>query len=324
MKLLKRAASFVVALTVGATGLLGLSAGPAAAIIGGQDATRTHGSVFVTINYGDEGIAQCSATLVVPPGTPIARDGIGVSNWVKTANHCITWDTAAPASVPVDPGAITVHAGSVDRTAGQTATGQKVFVNPNWAWGVPETPDTPVADEGLVKLDHPLRGPVAEVAAVPASVGSTVVESGWGLTSWPVPAHTPLPTILKRKAVTRLLDADCAGGSIGIGEVCLSKGACFGDSGGAAFYVRNGQWRQVALASRETVDGDADGDGDDDTCDSPTVYTDSVYFAGWERQTMRSERHQPCVVKPKSSLSTSDKARINRLKNARTWLPRNR
>ncbi|MEV6349593.1 trypsin-like serine protease [Actinoplanes sp. NPDC051851] len=324
MKLLKRAASFAVALTVAATGLFGLSASPAAAIIGGQDASRTHGSVFVKIDFGDEGVAQCSATLVVPPGTPIAHDGIGASNWVKTADHCITWDTVAPASLPVDPQGITVYANSVDRTAGQTATGLKVFVHPAWAWGVPETPDTPIADEGLVKIDRVLRGPVTEVASLPAPVGSTVVESGWGLTTWPVPAGTTLPTVLQQKTVTRLPDADCAGGGIGVGEVCLSKGACFGDSGGPAFHVVNGLWRQVALASRETVDGDVDGDGDDDTCGSPTVYTDSVYFADWEKQTMRSERHQPCVVKTKKTLTTSDKAQINRLKNARTWLPPNR
>jgi hypothetical protein len=313
MKPLKRAAATAVALTAGTAALLTLAAGPAAAIVGGQDATQRYpGLSFVSIDFGDEGVAGCTGTLIAPPGSPTPRNGIGQSRWLATGAHCVTWDTVAPASVPVDPAAITIHEGSTNRTKGQTAVGVQVIVNPDWAWGVTTTTGTAMSDIALVKVDHALRGPVMQIASSQTPVGQRVRLAGWGLTDWPVGEDAQLPDVLQQKDVTRLPASACTGGFIGTGEVCAGAGACFGDSGSPAMRYLHGQWQQVGLGSRETVEGD-------DVCNAPTIYTDTVYFAGWMRQTMQSGRPQPCTVTPRHDRSTRDQAVLRRLKSSRTW-----
>jgi secreted trypsin-like serine protease len=313
MKLLERAAATAVALTAGSTALL-FGAGPAAAIVGGQTALRTYpGMSFVMVDFGDEGVAGCNGVLTAPPGIPAPSVKIGVSRWLLTASHCITWDNVAPASVPVAPAAITVHTGSIDRTKGQTAVGETVYPQPNWAWGVTTTTGTGVSDVALVKLDHAIRGPVMQIAAAQTAVGHSARLAGWGLTDWPVGDDVPLPTTLHQKTVTQLPASACAGTVIGVGDICMSGGACYGDSGGPAMVYRFGQWQQIGLGSRESVEGD-------DACTAPTVYTDTVSFADWIRDTMRSGRPQPPAVTPNRTLSSQDQATMQQLKNSRTWL----
>jgi len=312
MKLLQRAAATAVAVTAGTTALL-LGAGPAAAIVGGQDASRRYPGVsFVTINFSGEGVVGCNGTLIAPPGSPAPRGGIGLSRWLLTAAHCVTWDTVAPASEPVDPAAITIHTQTIDRTTGQTAVGVQVNPQTDWAWGV-TTAVTGVSDLALVELDHAVLGPVMQIVTAQPPIGSTVRLAGWGLTTWPATDGVTLPTILQQKDVTRLPSSACASTVIGIGDICESSGACYDDAGAPTMVYRHGQWQQIGLGSRASVAGDQ-------ACNSPSVATDTVYFADWIRDTIRSGRRQPCTAGPRRALTDRDKAAMNQLEDNRTWL----
>jgi len=316
MKLLRPGAASAVALTTAAIiTAVGGAAGPAAAIVGGQDTTRAYpGVAFVAIDFTGEGTAGCGGTLIAAPGSPAPRDGIGRSRWLLTAAHCVSWDTVAPTPLAVAPDAVTVHEGSIDRTEGHTATGSQIFLNPDWYWGVPTLAGTPVSDIALVELDQELRGPVMHIAATQSPVGHTNRLTGWGLTAWPAAPGASLPTTLQQKDVARLPATACAGGFIGAGEICEAPGACPGDSGSPALRVLHGQWQQVALGSRETVQGDT-------MCSSATVDTDTVYFAGWLREVITSSRHQPCAVLPTRATPTEqDHTLIRDLAASRTWL----
>src|SRR4051812_29341412 len=102
MKLRRR--SMITAATL--VGLLAAVATPAAAIVGGQDATQTYlGMTFVAVEYPGIGAAQCGASLITP-------------SIVLTAEHCVTDEFVASSVVAVPADHVSFHIGSNDRTTG--------------------------------------------------------------------------------------------------------------------------------------------------------------------------------------------------------------
>ncbi|MDG4795517.1 trypsin-like serine protease [Micromonospora sp. WMMD1082] len=299
MKLLKRSIIVAVALA----GVLAGTAVPAAAVVGGRAATPHDGVVSVQILHPGLGTALCGGDLVH-------------RRWIRTAAHCVSRQDVAPTPVAVPGDHVTMRVGSLDRTSGgQVVTGTRVYLHPQWMWGV-NYPAEPVSDYAPVELARPVRASLLPTAMRQAPVGGWVRAVGWGLTEFPpAPDATP-PALLHQRDITRLPNTACAGGFIGLGEVCVSAGACFGDSGSPLLRKVPGHrigarpaWASVGAASRET--------SEDSPCGAPTVYTDTTdpHHRAWVHDTIRTRTVQPCACPPLILTdTTTTTALMNRLK----------
>jgi len=296
--------SMITAVVLG--GVLAAAATPAAAIVGGQDATRVYpGMTFVSALYPGIGSAKCGGTLIHPL-------------YVLTASHCVSDQFVAPAVAAVPAERVTVRIGSNDRTTGGVeAVGAQVMLHPDWQWGMPT--GLPISDLALVKLTRPVPSRLMPVGLRQVRPSQPLRLIGWGLTAFPVPPGSPLPTMLQQRDTTVLPAAACAGGGIDAGETCTSPGACFGDSGGPALRAnyagRHSWWTEVGLASRETSDPQ---DPEANPCSEPIIYTNTTYgpFRQWIRDTTRTGHTRPCTCGPTTvrSLDTATRNRISQLK----------
>ena len=280
-----------------AFGVLAVDAAPASAIVGGQDATQVYdGITAMDIVVPDVGTVKCNGFLLDP-------------TTVVTAAHCVSDDRMAPDPVPYPADEITLWIGSTQRTGGQIAAVRSIELHPDWYWGMPT--GLALSDLAKLHLTHPVRARTTRLATRQVAAGDPLRILGWGLTSWPVPQGTPVATTLQQRDVVRLPDADCEEGFIGAGELCLSEGTCYGDSGAPderevpGHHPGVSQWEATGIASRENSAQTA--------CYGPTVYTDLTYpsFRTWLQSC------QPAPLRPYTPMLTLDAAarhRINLLK----------
>ena len=275
------------------------AASPAAAIVGGQDATQSYpGTTVVQTFYPGAGTALCGGALIQP-------------DVVLTAAHCVSDDAAAPQPVAVPAGNITVRVGSNDRSSGgQQVTGRRVFLPPGWAWAA--NWPAPVSDYALIELSQPVLAQLMPLDDLPTGAGDPVRLLGWGLTDFP-PTSGP-PDLLQEHDTVRLPAAACGGGFISADETCVGGGACYGDSGSPAVRKTinttagtSPRWVQTGIASRET--------SAERPCSEPTVYTDltSIRVRIWVWTTIRNRQPQPCTCAPTAPDSAAQ-TRIDLLK----------
>jgi len=281
-----------------AFGVLAVDATPASAIVGGQDATQVYdGMVAMDIVVPDVGTVKCDGFLEDP-------------TTVVSGAHCVSDDRVAPDPVPYPADEITLWIGSTQRNGGLIATVTSIELYPDWYWGV--LTGWPVSDLAKLHLSRPVPARTTRLATRQVAAGDPLRILGWGLTSWPVPPGTPVATTLQQRDVVRLPDADCTDGFIGAGELCLSEGTCYGDSGGPAQRQVPGlhpgrirHWEATGIASRETSAQTA--------CYGPSVYTDLTYppFQTWLRSCQPSPPHPHA---PMLTLDATTRHQIDLLK----------
>ena len=201
---------------------------PTGRIVGGSDATD--GQFPHQISLRRNGSHTCG-------GSIISR------NYILTAAHCVGAEDENGFYHVYEPELFTIRAGSTNRLIGGVLK-QVVEITVHENYG------NFINDVALLKLDSPLVFS-QNIKAIPlatsdASVGSSVIISGWGRlkTNGDIPIKlqwNTLETISKLKCFTSILMSSDA-------LICLAhtegNGACNGDSGGPA--TLNGELIGVA------------------------------------------------------------------------------
>jgi trypsin len=206
--------------------LLGLTAAPSSAIVGGTNASDGEFPAVAQIILGKA--FMCTGTLISP-------------DTVLTAGHCSSLTGAAvatPAAYP--PQAIDVRIGNVrSDTGGEVVPVSRVIMQPNYLLGSGY-------DISLLRLSRNATKTPVKVAGsgetASWAVGSSLQIVGWGTTS----EGGDTPDVLQKASVPRVADTTCAsaykddGGFDAKTMLCAGYpqggvDTCQGDSGGPAF-----------------------------------------------------------------------------------------
>lgn len=260
----KAGPALAAALAIGAFSAVAVvTASPAEAVIGGEDATETY--PFMTALYNDSGVHYCGGALVD-------------EEWVLTAAHC------------GDSGGMSVRVGSTDETEGGSEREvTEVVQHPDFeAEDVSDDPDYELTqfllrnDLTLLRLDAPVEQTPVEVPTERAEPGDPIRTMGWGMVD--ENGEQDKPTTLQQLD-TEIVDADRCAEMDPESDLCSEHPteeaqACMADSGGPAVRETQDGWELFGITS-------GDGDFDENPlCVGPMVFTDTVAHADWINATI--------------------------------------
>jgi trypsin len=211
----------VLAISITAVALLGATAAPSSAVVGGNNASPGEYPSVAEITFGP---FLCTGTLVTP-------------DWVLSAGHCGSVTGAAvasPASWP--PQLINVRIGGVTQNDGEQRSVSQVVVHPDYLL-------TSGYDISLLKLSQSSTMAPTQVAGAGErsiwTAGTLETIVGWGVTE----EDGDLPDNLQEARVPITTDSYCAGAYSDFDAktmVCAGfpqggVDTCQGDSGGPMF-----------------------------------------------------------------------------------------
>jgi secreted trypsin-like serine protease len=211
----------ILALSAVAVALLGVSAAPSSAVVGGGNASPGEYPSVAEVTFGP---FLCTGTLITP-------------DWVLSAGHCGSVTGAAvasPASWP--PQLVNVRIGGVNQNDGERRSASQIIVHPNYL-------ATSGYDISLIRLSQSSTMAPTQVAGAGErsiwTAGTLETIVGWGATE----EGGDLPDNLQEARVPITTDAYCAGAYSDFDPatmVCAGfpqggVDTCQGDSGGPMF-----------------------------------------------------------------------------------------
>jgi secreted trypsin-like serine protease len=218
-------------LLLSALAVVGLAAGPAAAVVGGQPAPQ--GAYDFTASLQKNDRAFCGGSVIA-------------SRWVLTAAHCVPDGKAD---------GLSIVAGTVNNNdgSGQRRAVSRVLVHPDY------DEDRSTSDVALLRLAAPVSVPTIKLATAADDAleaeGQRVTVTGWGDRT-PIAGGGLLTTSrLQEVELSVVGDRACGDANNGFDAatgVCaegLLKDSCQGDSGGPLFARTPAGFTQIGVVS---------------------------------------------------------------------------
>ena len=211
--------------------VVGLSAAPASAVVGGKPAPQGAYNFTASLQKGD--FAFCGGSVIAP-------------SWVLTAAHCVPDGKAA---------GLSIVAGTVDNSngSGQRRAVSQVLVHPDY------DADASTSDVALLRLASPVSvQPIALATAKDNALeadGAPVTVTGWGDRT-PLAGGGLLTTNRLQEVDLSVVGDDACGNANGGFDaatgVCAEgflKDSCQGDSGGPLFARTPAGLTQIGVVS---------------------------------------------------------------------------